>query len=284
MLSNLGQLKSVFFILTIVITYKSVANLNCIPLFSISEAPEFLTENWFTTNRNLNQYFKELVTGGLKDKLTSSVQPIKWLDAGAGQAIAIRDTLKNKKFQSKIDKAYSVVYKKPNDGQTDLNNDIELFKNKFMYIEGDYIENLFSEGKLKDLEGNLDIITDLFGPLTYTKDLSKVVEIYLKLLKKGGELEFNIGLMNTSGNPWLYLQFIDSNGKKINNAEEVLQEWFSKIKGVEIIKQDISGFNDYSINFLIRKISDNIEIPKFIFESYDDLLVPPFRTFKLPPP
>ncbi len=132
-----------------------------------------LARNGFKTVHDLNEYVSHLKIGGLLPELNSSK---RWLDAGAGRARAQLDLLELKKSKSEsVPEMIALSYKKP--------WFVTTKKESFKYLEGQFIED-YHPAEL----GTFDLITDLFGPYSYSKNPVIVLNQYLNLLNIHGSL------------------------------------------------------------------------------------------------
>lgn len=132
-----------------------------------------LARNGFTTARDLNEYASHLNIGSLLPELNASK---RWLDAGAGRARAQLDLLELKKRKSEsVPEMIALSYKKP--------WFVSRKKESFQYLEGRFIED-YHPAEL----GTFDLITDLFGPYSYSKNPVVVFNQYLNLLNIHGSL------------------------------------------------------------------------------------------------
>ena len=132
-----------------------------------------LARNGFTTARDLNEYASQLNIGNLLLELNSSK---RWLDAGAGRARAQLDLLDLKKSNSEsVPEMIALSFKKP--------WFVSRKKESFQYLEGRFIED-YTTSEL----GTFDLITDLFGPYSYSKNPVVVLNQYLNLLNIHGTL------------------------------------------------------------------------------------------------
>jgi hypothetical protein len=174
---------------------QAVANNNCISLFSnhtnqplfqnekkqseqtqaleLQKTQGLLERNSFTTARDLNEYASHLKIDLLLPELNSSK---RWLDAGAGRARAQLQFLEMKKKSSESPpEMVALSYKKP--------WFVTAKKESFKYLEGRFIED-YHPSEL----GSFDLITDLFGPYSYSKNPITVLNQYLELLNVHGNL------------------------------------------------------------------------------------------------
>lgn len=217
-----------------------------------------LAVNQFNVSRNLAAYETHFAMRWAKG-LTKTIRQLpagsKIVDMGAGRGKALVDALL---LNPGITEGVAVAFAKPDGAAPDV-----AVEGRFRYLHGDYVENMARDGKLDSLIGQTDVITDLFGPLSYSRDLPDLLHIYLKLLKKDGLLFFT--LMTERGPPAV----------TVNPSAFVV--WIRSIPGievVEIVKRKVSGSPiswEKSISVKIRKIADQVDVPRSLAtESYED--------------
>lgn len=144
-----------------------------IQVAELQKTQGLLARNGFTTARDLNEYASHLKIAPLLPELNSSK---RWLDAGAGRARAQLDLLNLKKSKSEsAPEMIALSYKKP--------WFVTAKKESFKYLEGRFIED-YHPSEL----GTFDLITDLFGPYSYSKNPVVVLNQYLNLLNIHGSL------------------------------------------------------------------------------------------------
>lgn len=138
-----------------------------------------LAENKFNTSRDLasyNAYFKFSESKTLVDVLDGLPEQAVWMDMGAGKEFALNEGLKR---NPRIEWGIAVSYKRP----TYL-EDHTAVASRFKSYEGDFVENMYHDGKFAQFEGKVDLITDVFGPFSYSKNLPVLLQTYFNLLKK----------------------------------------------------------------------------------------------------
>lgn len=193
---------------------------------------ELLKSNYFTVYRKLDDYF---TTFGkvFTDKIFTMSNQDVWLDSGAGAASAILDYLSF--YGVSRGKAIGLVYEKPsyreegnsfmgirsvrsqealevNEALERLDHALEdsRYKDRFRYMSGRLIENI-PPAEIAP-ESSLTVITDYYGPTSYSKHLHLVLEIYGKLLKTGGLMFLKIAPETEKHG----IIIMDINGKKID--------------------------------------------------------------------
>jgi hypothetical protein len=225
---------------------------------------EYLEMNDFKVSRDLQKYstvnlpFEK--TKNVFDEVMALPEGSRWIDMGAGEARALVDGLV---ANTKIAEGIAIAYERPF-----VIANPEKVPGRFRYLEGDFVENMAKEGRLDQFVGKVDLITDVYGPLSYSEKIPPLLQIYFDLLKPGGLLIFNVmtgriktPVMNTG-----------------------LMGWISRLPGVEFLEVFhrnmvySGGFeNFYSIK--IKKIESKIVVPKNLETDIYIPGNPPERTF-----
>jgi hypothetical protein len=198
---------------------------------------------------------------------------------GAGDANALREIQNNLKL-------VAVNYKNPPllDGL--------LARHVIPHIEvlhGDYLENMYQHGRLDHLNGNVDLITDVGGVLSYTEHFSEVLKIYSKLLKPGGKMELAMVLKNREGEKI----FFTKNGsdeelfpKSVYRIDSPLRYYLKQIKGLEVSHARFFNNNWSELVFAaqLEKIHDAVIIPDLSLQMVDRKAIPPVRSWRFQSP
>ncbi len=191
-----------------------------------------IQENQFNTGRTLGIYKDEL-SDHFHNFLLNLRGHQVWIDAGAGEAKAVREY--HAQVKSEDARAYTLAigYVAP---QSQKYQDflVQAAKHKkFKYLSGRFLEEI----PLKDLP-SAALISDVYGPFHYSDRLDVVLEKYLSTLKKGGELY----IKTIEG----FRILEDSAGNEVS-----FNDYFSSISGVQAIRLGRS-------NFRIIKTSDKV--------------------------
>lgn len=214
----------------------------------------------FCESDNLEKIITELPTGST------------WIDMQAGEGSAlVEGIMKNKNI-----KGVSVSTKKmsPVDPNAIVNDDILPFANpRYMLIEGSDVRQLYIDKKFDHWMGKTSLITDALGPISYTDDMPKILQIYLDLLMPQGQLLFN---MNTMRNA---IQTPDQ------QTVELLS-WLKTIPGIKIsdVTLTATGTRDKMEDlmvFKIVKVDNNVKVPMNLkLKKYGEFY-PPTRSYEI---
>lgn len=245
------------------ISLQTTSNLNLnlrqtLDLAEVKKTEKTISTNGFTTARDLTEYqsiFKirneDYLKGPFTTKLASLQNNHRWLDSGAGRAYAQKTFLKSFNHSEEAPELIALSYKKP----ALL---LPVFSKKFKYQEGRWLEDIPN----KEL-GKFDLITDLYGPFSYSKDPIQVLNKYLDLLSVNGEIYFSFEFR--------------SNIIEINGKAEPLSDWLLETAKFQ---------NDFEIEqislvaFRIRLLKPTqFHWPQLNLSQFSSNL-PPFRRFE----
>lgn len=160
----------------------------------ITENENNILRNNFSTLRGLYQYFLEFSSipeFSLQSFLfTFRSAKHRWLDSGAGAALAQAEYLRSLSIEGQANNVdlVAVSVRKPLWTPHLWNFFGRKFfsPNSIKYFSGKKIE----ERKTEEL-GLFDLITDVFGSFMYASDPSVVLNKYLSLLNRGGRIYLN---------------------------------------------------------------------------------------------
>jgi hypothetical protein len=228
-----------------------------------------------------------------------------WVDMGAGQARALAEGLRK---NPKIAKGVAIAYKKPFNAIKDPSGTSVLRRilsrvfepqrefvptkaaDRFSYLHGDYVENMYRDGKLDDLKGNVDLITDVFGPVSYSENLPDVLQTYFDLLKQNGVLIVNLMLdVNYSGHGANFKQ-IPAQAKNQVFTDRTIDRngvitWLKTIPGIEVIDEsEVQGngiARERSAGIKIVKTAEDVIVPRTLKTEVYEAGSPPKRIFRL---
>jgi hypothetical protein len=201
-------------------------------------------QNRFITDRDLSEYIHQLH----KDFVTA-LRNLRsdqhWIDLGAGKAIAQIQYLKTFDHLRDAPLTTAVAYK------------LDRWFRPFSY-----------RGKLEVREGafeahdtstwkKADLITDVMGVISYTKDLTATLQKVFDLLNVNGEL---------------YLEFAPAETNiKMAGTRHKLLGFLERIEGISVTGQ-------YGIVKIV-KLRENITVPQLELVIYKESR-PPYRTFQ----
>lgn len=244
-------LKLIHILLLILLSQKLFAEaLNCRGI---------LEKNSFNTFRTLSDYSGMLtpVDRSFQQKVANLPEDSLVIDMGAGEAHALKHIITK---YDHIKKAIAVGYKKPKNFQSP-----SASQDRFEYLEGDLL-------KIKELDqyrGQVELITDVYGPLSYIeKDFQKVLQTYLDLLKVNGRLFF----------------VLREETNYILSADFPYSSWthfFKSIKGVEVKVHSRPNNKEIYTSFEIKKTNENAEITSQLIEKKYEASAPAKRVFSL---
>lgn len=206
---------------------------------------EQIKQNRFITDRDLSEYMHQLHPDFVK-ALRHLRADHHWIDLGAGKALAQIDYLKSFDKISDAPLTTAVAFK------LDRWFRPSSFKGKLEVREGIFEAQDTASWKKADL------ITDVMGVISYTKDLSTTLQKVFDLLNTNGEL---------------YLEFSPAHTNvKTGETSYKLLGFLSRIEGISVTGQ-------WGIVKIV-KLKDKIVIPQLEMTSYKTE-APPYRTFKV---
>jgi ribosomal-protein-alanine N-acetyltransferase len=251
---------------------------------------QFINDNNFRVNRDLPNYNYQLpLEGGkgIETTLEKLPQHSVWVDMGAGEARALNDGLE--KYPN-IEKGIGIAFKRP------LNATDSRPDGRLQYLDGDYVENMYQSGKLNSVKGKTDLITDVYGPISYSEDIPKLLQTYMDLLKPDGKLIFNIMSernfstalnQNRVINPGTVVPINKVSNGKVNADDPTgMIDWLRKIPGIKVVetkqvKATHGNLYESSYSVEIIKTQPNVTIPNNLRTKTYEPSNPPLRTFEL---
>lgn len=223
----------------------------------------------FMIGRGLEKYAEVLGHDFIKS-LQSLRQGSVWIDSGAGEARAQRDYLQPASSDY-ISKMFSLApwarcvalgYAKPECSQ------LQAFEGQnrsaFIYIESKMAEDVET---WKDL-ARADVITDVFGPLTYSERPDLVLQNYLDHLQVGGRLHVSLPLTD----------MLIFEGLSPEPFRHSFTHFLSLIPGIELKLP-----SPHASVWMIEKKSEKIEVPRLESVLYYPNK-PPKRSFRFQSP
>lgn len=212
------------------------------------EVDQMVDENDFTTNRSIGSYY---ATFGRDFMIAHrNLKPNQlWFDLGAGNGTAVQTYVQSMGSSQNATNAIAFSY------NFNKANSLPSFDGKVKYQAGNF--ELADPKKFP----KADLITDLFGPISYAKDLHAVLQNALDMLKVRGQLYVHATDMMT--------QFKYGNGEKFINLREFL----------ELVPNIKVSFDERS-TYKIVKLKADVRVPRFKYKSYFESS-PPGRIYFL---
>lgn len=239
-----------------------------------------MARNDFRVGRDLRAYVRNL--GAAFEKALQGLGPEQtWLDAGAGKGFAMLQYYKGSiyadrqvEFDPSKARLIALNAKTPEDarGVEELG---VLPRDRFQYVE-DYVEKI-NPGKI----GQVDLITDVFGPFSYSTDIKTILEKYWAILKENGDLFLYFNNSNTS------IDRMSKNGRilKRYRVEELIAKKSKGFKLVSVHAQlNRDGFRvGEAVGLYLKRTADSVQFPSLLLETLVDQpeLGIPLRYFKL---
>jgi hypothetical protein len=221
----------------------------------------------FREGKNLLQTLANLRTGAT------------WFDMGSGRNVAlVKGLQKNPQIRRGVGVSAT---------RTEFALGDERVPGRLKQINGDYLENLVAQGRLKSQKGKVDLITEVFGPMTYSRQVTEIMQIYLDLLKTNGQLmmAFQIarGKQRSIFEPKEVYPYNSVSSERGLN-EYGLLEWMKTIQGIsiEFVEQKTEkeeGQFEHTIGVRITKLIDQVNVPRTIEVDKEIPTVPPMRIF-----
>jgi hypothetical protein len=238
---------------------------------------ENISRNFFNVSRGLKDYslhFGFRNTLSIEQEIRLLRPGSTWIDMGAGQALALIEGLRLNRGIKGVGIAYRNPGKQPWFSQG--------IRNRFQYISGDYVENLSRDGKLNSFVGQTDLITDLYGPLSYSEHFPDLLQIYFDLLKPGGELLFNLMKSRSTGQNSITVNQVLNSGS--GNVHAIVM-WLKTIPGIEVSEviddsRQEAHLAESSIAIRIKKRRAVVTVPKTLETVTYISGSPPVRIFK----
>lgn len=201
--------------------------------------------NWFVTGRGLYDYKQEL-TKDFEKSLNELKSENRWIDFGAGKAIAAEQYLTEENIAiAKKANVLAITYKYGRWFPKYRGPKLEIQK-------GVYFENLTTLPSYR-------LGSDVLGIFSYTKHLDYYFRLALKHLEIGGELFISSRFYTTS--------IILKDGQRVSVAK-----WLARVKGLNV------EFSNGQVLKIIKK-GEVGSIPALRLKSISDDL-PPSRVFE----
>jgi hypothetical protein len=133
---------------------------------------------------------------------------------------------------------------------------------------GKYAEDYLPEEIIERLGGRVDLMTDVYGPLTYSSKIDDVLQLYGDVLDVGGQLHINI-----VPHGW---DLVDSAGARVTADD------FFRRAGFEV-SGPVVGNDGWQ--YILTRTETPIDVPDLELIIFDPQVLP-HRRFRLldPPP
>ena len=228
-----------------------------------SKKPTPVESNDFTNNRILDEY-KSFFTWKNFDLITilGNLGPHSvWIDMGSGRNIAL---VKGLALFKQISLGIGINAVRPEFPVGD-----ERVPGRLKTMEG-MIEDLSDQGQFVPFNGNVALITDVFGPFSYSLHLKKVMQIYVDLLAKDGQLlmAFQISRAENKSRLDASHEADIYNGVKFGDKwdQRGLISWLKTIPGISVETIEQETFQDHNqynhtVGVRITKQIAQVEVP-----------------------
>lgn len=256
----------------------------CTAIFYKSVENSHMDTNDFATGRHLTEYSYEFEfrdSAPFSEVLLELPPKSVWFDMGFGQGFALKEGL-----QANTDiHGVGVAYKRPSNKTF---ADFVSVQDRVTFLEGDFVEIMALQGRLDPWRGQVSLITDVYGPLSYTHDLSRVLQVYMDLLKPGGVVMFNMGVArNYVDDHYLpEMEMINTVVFRGQTGQTAFYQWLLNIPGVEVAdmvprRVQFDGRIGAVLAIKLRKISESVAVPELQLLDYVEGK-PPHRMFIAP--
>ena len=221
---------------------------NCVQLIGqLEPVSHAVKNNLFVTVRTLQEYQHGLHPD-FKMTLGNLTATDTWIDLGGGKGNAVEDYLKTHTSVAAATQTVLVTYK--------LSRffGIKKYDGKLKLLEG----RLFEDIPLMEIP-NAKLMTDFFGVLSYTRDLTQSLNMIFNRLTLGGELYIHSSPM--------YTTIVTYDGPI------GLQKFLELVPGIKV--EGRAGV------IKVTKILDIVTVPKLKLVRIDEATLPAFRRFEV---
>ena len=237
----------------------------------------------YIVTRGLSKY-AELLPSGFEAALRGLGPADRWLDIGAGSGQAILDYYATEYARlpgenlAPTQKARAVAVS-IEDRRTDL------WTRQVTALRADQIQYLFGK-RLRNYSpeelGRFRLITDVYGGLSYTEELSVFMEKVLDSLELNGDfysLLQSVRLQNGKDDPrtWYLTELVDGSDRDVKVCS-----WLERITCVQVRCESKSDWHTPTELIHVRKICDRVAVPPLERLTYE-AGSPPGRRFRLKP-
>ncbi len=159
---------------------------------ALKGARQEIQKNKFITNRSLENYSSRLFPS-FRQRMSELKPNDLWIDLGGGEGRAAEEYLQSKINPLEAAQVYLITYVGRRSSILKRKIEIPSFQGKLKVLEGRFFE------EIPDQEiPQADMITDFYGVLSYTGDLSLTLRKIFRHLKLHGELYIHSSNMVTS--------------------------------------------------------------------------------------
>lgn len=214
-----------------------------------------VASNSFPVERDLSHYkhaFPELA-----ERLATFPSDGIWMDMGAGEARAMLSYLAELKSAVGVGQRQllAIGASIPENNENDIRLAQREDRGRFYYIES-YIEKL----EFADLP-KADLITDVYGPLSYSSSLSQILLRYIAQLKVGGDLFILADPSNT------LIRHPEKDGLLD------LLDYLRLVKGVRVVEAHDLG---KGVSIHIQRTEGEIVVPAVRLKAAESTIPPQF--------
>jgi SAM-dependent methyltransferase len=238
----------------------------------------------YVTGRGLSDY-AGLLPSGFCDALGSLGSSDRWLDIGAGAGQAILDyyapeddAAPAQKCGRSVEKTRAVAVS-IEDRRTDKWREqaARLGDDRMRYLSGKRLRDY----SLEEL-GKFQIITDVYGGLTYTEYLSQFVDKVLSLLEIGGVFYTLVpGVRLEDGNDKLGILYLTELEDAAGRPEKVCS-WLKKTACVQVTCESKRDWKRPTELINIRKVCSDVSVPRMKLWEFE-AGYPPARPLPIGP-
>jgi len=226
----------------------------------IAKTAEQVKKNAFETARGLREYEVEL--GGEFHAALLGLKPgQRWLDVGAGQAVAASQYLDAGGPARVV--AVTVEKPRPSPGVPDPQATRARFgAGRFAYLVGRPIE-AYSAAQL----GRADLITDVYGAMVYAPRLDEVVRKLGELARPGAKVYTLLPqtLDDLDGNTTI----VDVRGRQVP-----LAAWLGAVEGFRL------DWSPDSLAFTLTRTDEPLAVPPLELVGFDGAAMIPVRAYR----
>lgn len=218
-----------------------------------------LSRNNFTIKRGFRDY-AQAFHEEFQSRLASLTRRQAWLNVGGGLAEAEFQFLEAKdSAKLPLPKVISFAVKQPKKAR--------IYPKNHRYVEG-FIEN----ATIQELGGKFDVITDNYSALSYSRNLTGVIQKYLDLLTPNGKIYITSTGLNLSKGSFVGIKVL------VGDKQVTVPEWLSSIPGLIIKDISLNSPGTYQSFSIEVEPGKKPKIPQLELVGFVDH-VPPIMRF-----